>query len=120
MLKQQKFNMIVCEFANDVITIENQCENIFNESTTHNEIISFLGEQNLLKYNAFTNEHIFKFNEELAHELMIYARCKMTHNLSILFNIEEADFEFAMYEDFSSSHFEIMFNDFDEYNKHFN
>ena len=120
MLQQQRFNMIVCEFANDVITIEHQCENIFNESTTHDEIIAFLSEQNLLKYNTFTNEYIFKFNEELVYELTIYARCKMNYNFTKLFNISSNELEEFMSEDCELTHFEIMFNDFDKFNKHFN
>lgn len=119
MLKQQKFNMIVCEFVNDVTAIYHQYENTFNESTTHDEIISFLNEQNLLKYNTFTNEHIFKYDEELAYELNTYARHKMSCNMAILFNVKVEEFEFALYEDFVATHYEIMFNDFDKYNKHF-
>ena len=118
MLQQQQFNMIVCEFVNDVIVIENKCKS-FNESTTHKEIISFLQNENLYKYEAFNNQKIFVYNEELAFDLMLYARAKISDNLCKLFNVELNIFEEIMYEELETCHFEIMFNDYYNFKKHF-
>lgn len=110
---EQLYNMIVCEFINDTISIET----FINKSIdcdvllSHDEIVEFLKNENLYQYDAFNENHNFIMNEELIYDLFIYARVKLSCNMSKLFNVTINQFEDVLFDVLELTHFEIKFND---------